>query len=486
MATLAGRYNPPVEHDAAHAKGLRPGGAIRGTWSVPGSKSIAQRVVLAASVASGGTRITGLPRGGDVDAALALVESAGARVERLDASALDVPASGRESTRPESRLSAPITIVGRPPGPARGLAVRRSTAEDLPGNLVTAGESGTLARLGTTLLALASEPGQCWRIDARGSLLRRESRALFVALQEAGVGIEWLGAEGAWPVRVRSIGPPSAIRIVHPRSSQEVSALVLAAAAWPGEIVIEVVGDVPSRPYLDLTREVLARFGARVGGDLVVRGPLVAPADPVAIEADASSAAVLLAAGCLSGGRVVAKGLARDSAQPDARSVEILERFGCRTGWDEAGPFAEGSPGRGAEVDCGSTPDLAPVLASIAAAAALHTGAKSVLSGLGTLAGKESDRIAVLERGLTQLGFEVRVDRDRLAIGPGLAHRNIAPTRLDPASDHRMAFAFALLGLVIDGVFVLDPGCVAKSWPGFWEDLSRLGGTVAEESTASS
>jgi len=400
---------------------------------VPGSKSIAQRALLAASVAAGRTRIAGLPRGGDVDAALALVEAAGARVERL------APAA--------------IAITGRPPGPHRGLS---------PADPVSAGESGTLARLATAALALASAPGKRYEIRAEGTLLRRESRALFEALRRAGVEVEPLGRANGWPARVRSIGPPSTLRIENPASSQEVSALHLAAAAWPDEIAVEVEGAVPSRPYLDLTRAVLERFGGR---------PLVAPADPIEIEPDASSAAVLLAAGCLSGGRALALGLPRDSAQPDARAVELFQRFGCRTGWEAQGPWAEGAPDRGAIVDCADTPDLAPVLAALAATAAIRAGASSRLTGLGTLSGKESDRIAVLVRGLSAVGVEARAGRDSLEIGPSA---RVHGATLDPAGDHRMAFAFALLGLVVDGVTVSDSGCVAKSWPSFWEDLGSL------------
>ena len=430
MSGPPGRYNPRVRHAAARAMGLRPGPAVSGSLRVPGSKSIAQRALLAASLASGRTRIAGLPRGGDVDAALALVEACGARVERL------APAA--------------VAVTGRPPGPARGLA---------PSIPVTAGESGTLARLATAVLGLAAAPGRRYEIRAEGTLLARESRALFRALAAAGVEVEPLGRPHGWPVRVRPIGPPSVLAIADPASSQEVSALLLAAAAWPDEIAVEVAGEVPSRPYVDLTRAVLERFGARV------RGPLAAPVDPLEIEPDASSAAVLLAAARLTGGAATAAGLPPDSAQPDARAGALLERFD-----------------RGGEVDCSDTPDLAPVLAALAAAAAVRAGAASRLTGLATLAGKESDRIAVLAGGLTELGVEARAGRDFLEIAPRGGTRAAREIVLDPRGDHRMAFAFALLGLVADGVWVTDPGCVAKSWPSFWEDLAGLGFVVAERS----
>ncbi len=192
-------------------------------------------------------------------------------------------------------------------------------------------------------------------------------------------------------------------------------------------------------------------------------GPLRAPAAPIAIEPDASSAAVLLAAARISGGAVEIENLAPHSAQPDARAADLIARV-------DAG---------GADLDVSGSPDLAPVLAAVAAAAALRQGASTRLRGLATLPGKESSRIEVLARGLESLGLAARAGTDALEIEPGTRARPPREVRLDPAGDHRMAFAFALLGLVADGVWVLDPLCVAKSWPGFWGELERLGAHVA-------
>jgi len=128
-------------------------------------------------------------------------------------------------------------------------------------------------------------------------------------------------------------------------------------------------------------------------------------------------------------------------------------------------------------VDLTGEPDLAPVLAPVAAAASLRAPqerAWSELLGLGTLPGKESSRIDVLANGLQACGFQVESGPDRLRIGPPRGRTGAART-LDPHGDHRMAFAFALLGLVRPGVLVADPACVAKSWPGFWTALRSLG-----------
>jgi 3-phosphoshikimate 1-carboxyvinyltransferase len=412
MTSARAGYNPRMATTAPpNTMGLRPadaaGGRIEGRLRVPGSKSIAQRAIVCAALAEGTTEIAGLPDGADVRAA-----------ER-------VRIRGLPSTGPYS-----------------------------------AGESGTLARFVTAAVALCGEAGKPCEIGGEGSLLARRSPALFRALREAGAELECLGIEDGWPVRVKPGARVSRVRIVSPSSSQEVSALWIALAARAGTSTVEVEGAVPSRSYLELTRRVLLEFGARVEGESVV-GPLRAPVRTFVVEPDASSAAVVLAASWLSGGRVEIEGLASGSAQPDARIVEHLARFGGRAS---------------VELDLADTPDLAPVLAAVAAGCAHRAGASSRLAGLATLPGKESSRIEVLARGLSECGFSAVAGPDFLEVGPGTGSRG--EVHLDPRGDHRMAFAFALLGLVREGVLVRDPRCVSKSWPGFWEDRARAGARV--------
>lgn len=445
--------------DAARSlDGLRPGGVVTGDVSVPTSKSVAQRACVAAALAQGTTRISALPRGEDVEAAVALVAAAGASVRRL------APAA--------------VAVTGRPPGPHRGWECAQA---------LDAGESGTLARLATAAAAFTARAGRPVEVRARGTLLRRRSTALFTALREAGVRIEQGegvdGASGAWPARLVPIGPPSEVRIRDVASSQEVSALLLALAAYPDEIDLIVAGPIPSRPYLDMTLGTLADFGASaretVHADgrtrtFRVRGPLRAPDDPIVVEPDASAAAVALAAGCLSGGRVRVRGIPRTTRQGDARIVEHLRAFGCDARHDDEGLHAHGAPRHGADLDLEREPDLAPVLAVVAAYAARHAGASSRLAGLGTLPGKESSRIDVLAQGLRAAGFDARADAFTLTVGPG--HPALARLiRLDAHDDHRMAFAFALLGLVVAGIEIQDARCVAKSWPDAFGALARAG-----------
>jgi len=427
---------------------------VRGEWRAIGSKSIAQRAIVCAALASGTTRLVGLPVGDDVAAARRMLAALGVEHHA------PTPAS--------------LSIVGRPPAWRGGWRAAR----------VDVGESGTLARLAMASLALCSQPGEHVEIHASGSLAKRRSTALIAALERGGVEV----LSSAWPLRLRAIGPPTTLTLERPESSQEASALALALAAYPDENELRIEGGLPSRPYFELTRSVLARFGARVERvddertdereSWRVRGPLHAPSEPLAIEPDASLAAVALAAACLSGGACTALGLNASSAQGDVRIVEHLRAFGCST-WSAArGLQASGFPQFGAELDLRGEPDLAPVLAIVAAAAALVApsgSSRSVLRGLETLNRKESRRLDVLSSALRAAGWRADADSASLTIDAPTTRLEQAPLALDSCGDHRMAFAFTLLGLLRAGVVVHDANCVAKSWPSFWRDLGQLG-----------
>jgi len=448
MAGDRRRYNPRVAAADGAILGLCPGAELRGSARVPGSKSIAQRGLLLASLCGGRTRISGLPDGADVRSARALIAAAGARVENL------APAA--------------VAVEGRPPGPERGWA------SALPLQL---GESGTLARMATAAAGLCGRASGVLELVPSGTLARRASAPLLRALRQAGVRTDPPDAIG-WPLRLHPIGPPDLVTLVDPLSSQEASALLMALAAWPGEHRLQVEGALPSRPYVELTIALLRRFGVEVSSTFELRGGLRPPEDPLAVEPDASSAAVVLAAACLSGGSVEVRGLGSDSIQGDVRVVEHLARFGCVA---EALPDrlrAQGRPQREVQLDLSGEPDLAPVLAAVAAAHAWQGGAGSLLTGLVTLQHKESARIEVLARGFESAGIACESGPDFLRLGPRRSG-DVREVVLDPRGDHRMAFAFALLGLVRPGVRVRDARCVEKSWPNFWSELQRLGAEVA-------
>jgi 3-phosphoshikimate 1-carboxyvinyltransferase len=436
------------------ARGLGCAGRVSGVLRTPSSKSLAQRALVMAGLAAGTTRIAGLPDGDDVRVARALVERAGADVREL------APAA--------------VAITGRPPGPHRGWTAPRE---------IDLGESGTLTRLALAAFGLCGRAGERVRLVGRGTLTKRSSAPLVEALSQAGVRFQ----RREWPLELTPIGPPPTVRLCGAVSSQEASALALALAAWPDELELTVEGALPSRPYFEMTLALLARFGVSLvrtsfadGESVLLRGPLRAPEQPLAIEADASLAAVALAAACLSGGSVEVSGVGRSSVQGDVRIGEQLRAFGCWALAFDDRLCASGFPQRAASVDLSDAPDLAPVLAIVAAGAAMLSGnGASVLSGLDTLPRKESSRIEVLAEGLQRAGWSASASARELVVGAPRAG-TAGEVVLDPHGDHRMAFAFALLGLLRPGVLVSAPQCVAKSWPSFWDDMRALGASVEE------
>lgn len=442
------------------ARGLAPGKPLGGKFRPEGSKSLAQRFLVGSSLATGATKIGHLPNAADVAAAHALID-----------------ACSIKTTSAKGILTvAGCSLTGGAWAPTKPLVV---------------GESGTLARFASGVLGLTTPEGTVAQLVPEGTLVRRQSVSLFRALAGAGVGCEFDGIEGGFAVRLRSAKPPSDIFLEEPGSSQDVSALLFALASQEGRFHLHVRGDVPSMPYVEMTAKVIETFGARIqlwnnseGVLISIEGPMSSPGEPIEIEPDASSAGTALVAACISGGELEIEGLGEGSVQGDIRIVEHLKAFGCEAGIEEGRMWAKGRPTEGAEVDFSREPDLAPAVVGLAASIALSAGGESRLRGLQTLPGKESDRIRMMARGLRDIGLSAEAGADSLSIGPprsGFSDDFEPPVTLDPAGDHRMAFTFALFGLLREGIFVKDPDCVSKSWPNFWTDLKALGAKTTEQ-----
>jgi 3-phosphoshikimate 1-carboxyvinyltransferase len=182
------------------------------------------------------------------------------------------------------------------------------------------------------------------------------------------------------------------------------------------------------------------------------------------IEGDWSAACFPLAAAAMTGGRIALSRLDRTSAQADRLFPELLARMGVRVGWEGEELVAEGRARRGVEADLADAPDAVPALAAVAALAPGETA----IRGVAHLRHKESDRLTALAGELGRLGAEVRELPGGLRIRGGALRGG----EVDPRGDHRIAMALALIGLVVPGIAVRDPGCVTKSYPTFWDDLS--------------
>ena len=334
------------------------------------------------------------------------------------------------------------------------------------------GNSGTGARL--LLSLLAAVPGR-FVVDGGPRLRQRPMAPLLDCLKTLGGGVR--SVDGHLPVEMNGgvlIGGKATLR---PEvSSQFVSSLVLAAPLMVRGLDLDVVGPLPSAPYLDLTEDVLRAFGARVEVDRRRRrwqvSPGLEPGTRYRVEGDWSAAAFVLAAHGVAGGEVEVGPLDRHSRQGDRVVCEILAPYGVEYRQEKDRLLLRGSAGRPFTADLSNAPDLFPAMAVVAAAAP----AGSLFSGLDHLKHKESDRLAVIVENLRRLGAELTVDDAGLHILSPMRRGHAVPPEVTAAGDHRIAMAMAVAALAAGPLHLDDASCVAKSFPGFWSMWDRLVG----------
>jgi 3-phosphoshikimate 1-carboxyvinyltransferase len=286
--------------------------------------------------------------------------------------------------------------------------------------------------------------------------------------------VEILGADGCPPVRVQGGGLPGGHATIDAsRSSQYVSSVLMAAPYARSDVTLDFVGgQLVSRPYVELTLQVMRDFGAAArwtpeGGVRVNAGQTYGKRR-YAVEPDASSAAYPFCAAAIAGGRITVEGVPPRSVQSDFALLEILQQMGCEVQRDRESVTVCGPRNhlRGVDVDMNDLPDAVLALAVVA----LFAEGTTQISNVANLRIKETDRLAALEAELCKLGARARAGEDSLIIEPG-PHRG---AEIDTYDDHRMAMALSLAGLRIPGVVIRDPACVSKTWPEYFSVLEGL------------
>ena len=447
-----GRHRLMVRHhDAAAVRALVDGGDTGGvtalaispldrppdvTVRVPGSKSHTNRALICAALARGRSVLDGVLLADDTEAMLDALVTLGFGVD-LD----------REARRVEVEGGGGVV----PAGPA----------------VVDARQSGTTSRFLVPLLALGSGT---YVLDGHDQMRARPFDDLIAALHSLGARIEGsalpltVHADPGAGLRGGSVSLPGSV------SSQFLSAVLLSAPCATDATEITIDGDLVSRPYIDLTVATMRRFGAVVDTfdhDRYVVAPTGYDGAEITIEPDASAASYFFAAAAITGGRVTVEGLGTDTIQGDIAFVDLLERMGAtveRTA--SSTTVAGGGPLRGIDVDMADISDTAQSLAVIAPFAEGPTRVR----GIGFIRRKETDRIAAVVEELRRLGVDAVEDPDGFTIHPSPP----SPGRVHTYDDHRMAMSFALLGLAVDGIELDDPGCVAKTFPDYFEVLDQL------------
>ena len=333
-----------------------------------------------------------------------------------------------------------------------------------PGATLFVGNSGTTVRFLTALAALVPGPVT---LEGDAHMARRPIRDLIDALGQLGIRIDC--PTGCPPLTVHGGRLPGGrARMRGDRSSQYFSALMMAGGLAEGPLTVGIDGVLVSRPYVDITRRMTADFGGRV--EQAEHEFTMLPVGAYrprtcSIEPDASAASYPFALAAASGGAITVDGLGTAALQGDVAFVDVLEQAGARVVRADRQLRVEGARFTGVDVDLHHISDTVMTLAAIAPVAEGPTTIRNVAN----IRIKETDRLAALVTELRRLGQVVTHGDDWLRIDP----RPIEPALVRTYSDHRMAMSFAILGALRPGVTIEDPACVAKTYPGFWDDLAR-------------
>ncbi|HQU79445.1 MAG TPA: bifunctional 3-phosphoshikimate 1-carboxyvinyltransferase/cytidylate kinase [Azonexus sp.] len=410
-----------------------------GTVRLPGSKSISNRVLLLAALAEGETEVRDLLASDDTERMLDALKILGVGVTHL----------GNENW----------LIKG-----CGGLfPVKR--AELFLGN------AGTAFRPLTAALALA---GGDYILKGVARMHERPIGDLVDGLRQLGADVTYLGNEGFPPLHLKpaTIQPGGVVKVRGDVSSQFLTGLLMALPLTGETVAVEVVGELISKPYIEITLAIMARFGVTVEREgwqrfTVAAGSCYVSPGTIYVEGDASSASYFLALGAIGGGPVRVEGVGRDSIQGDVKFAEALAKMGARI---ETGPnwMEARAPENGlvaVDLDCNHIPDAAMTLATTA----LFAKGTTTLRNIASWRVKETDRIAAMAIELRKLGAEVEEGEDFIRVTPA----RLKPAAIDTYDDHRMAMCFSLAAFGTP-LRINDPKCVAKTFPDYFERFATV------------
>ncbi len=436
---------------------LPPLASAGGTVRLPGSKSISNRVLLLAALSEGHTDVADLLDSDDTQVMLNALRQLGCRIEPQPDGALRVHGLGGQ------------------------LPVRQAQ--------LFLGNAGTAMRPLTSALALlASTHGAAFELSGVPRMHERPIGDLVDALRQLGCAVDCLGQEGYPPLKLGT-GSPLTLQLAQPIrvrgdvSSQFLTALLLALplVAQQQAIVIEVVGELISRPYIEITLNLLARFGVQVQRDgwqrfTIPAGSRYRSPGRVPVEGDASSASYFIALGAIASGAqpITIEGVGLSSIQGDIRFVEAARLMGADiTGEANRLHIRRGAwPFKAIELDCNHIPDAAMTLAVMA----LYADGTTTLRNIASWRVKETDRIAAMANECRKLGATVEEGADFIRITPPASSKLWRPASIHTYDDHRVAMCFSLAAFNPAGlpVRIEDPKCVGKTFPDYFETLFEV------------
>jgi 3-phosphoshikimate 1-carboxyvinyltransferase len=420
-------------------KEIKPLSHLQATARIPGSKSITHRAIIAASLANGESLLQNFLESEDTLYTANTLRELGVNISIEGENLRIIGTGGRlhpESIRKELYL----------------------------------GNSGTSFRLLLSVVAL--DRGE-FTLTGTPRMLTRPIGSLVTALNQLGVKASCINQNSCPPVLVKANGIPGGkVQIAGDQSSQFVSSLLLSGPYAENDIEIEVVGELVSKPYVDITLDVMEQFEVQVERDgysyFRIPSDQAYRACEFNIQGDASSASYFWAAAAVTRGNVTTENIdPYTTRQGDIGFLEILERMGCHIEKGSDRVLVHGGELSGIEADMSSMPDMVPSLAAIA----LFSDGKTSIRNVQHLRLKESDRLHAIALEWNRLGGRVEEIEDGLIIHGG---EKLSGTVLDPHDDHRIAMSLAVVGLKVPGLRIKDENCVNKSFPQFWELWDRL------------
>ena len=419
---------------------ITPLTTINATISVPGSKSLTQRALIAAALAKGTSRLVGPLESDDTKYSSQALAQMGVVIDK----GKDWQVHGNSGVIHPSDDS------------------------------IYLGNNGTATRFLTSVAALGTS---AFVIDGDERMYQRPIDPLMAALEGWGVDISSTKGTGCPPLAINAKGVDGGMTVLpEGKSSQYLSSLLLIAPYARKKAILKVEGEVLSKPYVAMTLAVMADFGIYVEASAdyshfaIPQGCYKGRS--YEIEGDASNSSYFWAAAAVTGGQVTVENVPVPSLQGDAMLVPLLGRMGCEVTKSGKGITLQGSDRlEGITVDMGGMPDVVPTLAVVAAFAHGPTE----INNIAHLRIKECDRLAAVTKELTKLGVKVEEFEDRMIIHGDGGH-NLKGAEIETYDDHRMAMCMAVAGLRVPGVKITGEGCVAKSFPDFWERFALLAG----------
>ena len=423
---------------------LNPILRVEGEINLPGSKSLSNRALLLAALAYGTTEVTNLLDSDDIRHMLNALKSLGVSYELSS-----------------DKTVCTITGVGGAFNWQNGLSL-------------FLGNAGTAMRPLAAALCLKGQQEAEVVLTGEPRMKERPIKHLVDALVQVGANVQYLEQEGYPPLAIRNTGLQGGkVQIDGSISSQFLTALLMTAPLAEGDMEIQIMGELVSKPYIDITLAMMKDFGVTVENQnyqtFIVKGnqSYISPKRYL-VEGDASSASYFLAAGAIKG-NVKVTGIGKNSIQGDRLFADVLEKMGAKITWGEDFIQAEQAPLHGVDMDMNHIPDAAMTIATTA----LFAEGETVIRNIYNWRVKETDRLSAMATELRKIGAEVEEGEDFIRIQP-LALAQFQAAEIATYNDHRMAMCFSLIALSNTPVTILNPKCTAKTFPTYFSEFEKL------------